>query len=74
MCFIDGISYINKLEFSVDPRGVDILAMLSAEGERVLFCKNVKARGTVENWLQQVEQAMKHAVKHHMRIALKEYH
>jgi Dynein heavy chain, N-terminal region 2 len=48
--------------------------MQSVEGERVPFSKNVKARGNVENWLQLVEQAMLRAVKHHMRLAIKEYH
>lgn len=47
--------------------------MISLEGERVPFSKSVKARGNVENWLQQVEHAMTQAVKHHMKLAIKEY-
>lgn len=64
---------INKLEFSTDQRSVDILAMSSTEGEKVPFSKIVKARGNVENWLLQVEQAMALAVKHHLRAAIVAY-
>lgn len=47
--------------------------MSSIEEEKVSFSKIVKARGNVENWLLQVEQAMILAVKHHMRAAIVEY-
>lgn len=53
-CF-DGI---RSLDFGSDPRSIDILAMCSAEGERVALPKNLKARGGVEQWLTAVEQAM----------------
>lgn len=58
-CF-DGI---RSLDFGSDPRSIDILAMCSAEGERVPLPKNLKARGGVEQWLTAVEQAMIQSLK-----------
>ncbi|OAJ44270.1 hypothetical protein BDEG_27524 [Batrachochytrium dendrobatidis JEL423] len=50
---------IKSLEFSSnDPKSIDIVAMISPEGERVPFLKTVKARGNVEAWLGNVEEAM----------------
>ncbi|KAL3154308.1 hypothetical protein ABBQ32_013793 [Trebouxia sp. C0010 RCD-2024] len=54
-CF-DGI---RRLEFGGDdPKSPDILAMVSAEGEKVPLGKSLKARGNIETWLSQVEQSM----------------
>lgn len=50
---------IKTLEFlSNDPKSIDIVAMISPEGERVPFLKTIKARGNVETWLSSVEEAM----------------
>ncbi|MEW5314024.1 MAG: hypothetical protein WDW38_005552 [Sanguina aurantia] len=53
-CF-DGI---RRLDFGDDPKGIDISAMISGEGERVSLGKNLKARGNVERWLSEVESSM----------------
>lgn len=45
----------------------DIVAMLSPEGERVILQKGLKARGNVEDWLGNVEQAMFAALKREMK-------
>uniref|UniRef100_H2YVP8 AAA+ ATPase domain-containing protein n=1 Tax=Ciona savignyi TaxID=51511 RepID=H2YVP8_CIOSA len=45
-------------------------AMISAEGETVAMPKNVRARGSVENWLSSVEGAMIDTVRKHLRMAL----
>lgn len=47
----------------------DILAMISPEGEKILFGKGLKARGSVEDWLSKVEDAMFSAVKRCMKYA-----
>lgn len=52
---LDGI---RSLDFGEDPKSIDIYAMVSSEGERILLGKNLKARGNVENWLTAVEQNM----------------
>jgi dynein heavy chain, axonemal len=50
---------IKSLEFSSnDPKNIDIVAMVSPEGERVPFLKTIKARGNVESWLGTVEEGM----------------
>lgn len=50
---------IKSLEFtSTDAKSIDIVAMISPEGERVPFLKTIKARGNVEAWLGSVEEAM----------------
>ena len=54
-CVSDGI---RSLDFGEDPKSIDIFAMVSSEGERILLGKNLKARGNVENWLTAVEQNM----------------
>ena len=53
-CF-DGI---RRLDFGDDPKSIDILAMISGEGERVSLGKSLKARGNVEKWLSDTEASM----------------
>lgn len=51
----------------------DIIAMISPEGERILFGRGLKARGPVEDWLCRVEEAMFLALKRYMKFAYKCY-
>ena len=48
---------INKLEINND--NMDILAMISSEGEKVNFIKCPRAKGQVEVWLALVQNAMR---------------
>lgn len=64
---------IKSLEFSNEPKSIDIFAMLSPEGERISFPKAVKARGNVEAWLSQVEENMFSTVKKLVKTGLADY-
>ncbi|KAG1666392.1 hypothetical protein FOA52_006501 [Chlamydomonas sp. UWO 241] len=68
-CF-DGI---RSLQFGDEPGSIDIQAMLSAEGERVAFGKNLRARGSVESWLTSVEASMRASVRALAKKGVKEY-
>eukprot|EP01135_Chromosphaera_perkinsii_P012097 Nk52_evm35s2579 gene=Nk52_evmTU35s2579 len=61
---------IQSIEFSTEPKSIDILAMLSPEGEKVNLGKNVKARGNVEVWLGSVEESMYSSVRRAIKTAL----
>jgi dynein heavy chain, axonemal len=51
---------ISGLEFGDQASGaIDIFAMISPQGEKVQLTKNLKARGPVEEWLLEVQGAMK---------------
>lgn len=47
----------------------EILKMVSPEGEKVEFNRGLKARGSVEDWLGKVEEAMFTALKRRMKYA-----
>ncbi|ORZ39411.1 dynein heavy chain and region D6 of dynein motor-domain-containing protein [Catenaria anguillulae PL171] len=64
---------IKSLEFSPEPKSIDILSMLSPEGEKVPFIKSVKARGNVEAWLSAVEDAMFSTVRRLLKQALVDF-
>ncbi|KAJ3027001.1 UNVERIFIED_CONTAM: Dynein heavy chain 6, axonemal, partial [Siphonaria sp. JEL0065] len=64
---------IKSLEFTNDPKSIDILAMVSPEGESVKFAKTIKARGNVEAWLGAVEEAMFGILRRLVKIAISEY-
>ncbi|RKP20476.1 dynein heavy chain 6, axonemal, partial [Rozella allomycis CSF55] len=64
---------IKSLEFSSEPKSIDILAMMSPEGERLAFIKTVKARGNVESWLSSVEDGMYNTVRKAIKTGLAEY-
>ena len=64
---------IKSLEFSNEPKSIDILAMISPEGERIPFAKPLKARGNVEAWLGQVEENMFATIKRAVKTGLAEY-
>ncbi|KAI9363382.1 dynein heavy chain and region D6 of dynein motor-domain-containing protein [Zopfochytrium polystomum] len=65
---------IKSLEFSsADPKSIDIVAMISPEGERVPFIKTLKARGNVEAWLGSVEEAMVTVLRRLVKLAFAEY-
>jgi dynein heavy chain len=46
---------------------LDINSMMSGEGEKVQLGKNLKARGTVEEWLTKVEERMRVALQGFMK-------
>ena len=64
---------IKKLDFGSSPTSVDISGMYSQEGERVGLGKNLKARGTVEQWLGYVEEAMVKSLRAEMKQGLLDY-
>ncbi|KAJ3101998.1 Dynein heavy chain 6, axonemal [Phlyctochytrium planicorne] len=65
---------IKCLEFSSnDPKSIDIVAMISPEGERVPFVKVIKARGNVETWLSSVEEGMVGVLRRLLKLALAEF-
>lgn len=72
---------VSKIEFGVkegDKKGEkvqtnDIISMVSPEGERVPFGRGLKARGSVEDWLGKMEDAMFAALKRCMKSAYQKY-
>ena len=65
---------IYLLDFGTEQhRGDDIFAMISAEGERVQLSRNLKARGSVEEWLELVEADMKKSLKKEMKDGYQAY-
>eukprot|EP00727_Mastigamoeba_balamuthi_P003136 m51a1_g1282 putative dynein heavy chain axonemal (4140) ;mRNA; f:131088-144324 len=68
---------IFRLEFTPEAKSVDIVAMISAEGERVMLASPtsaaLKARGAVEVWLGSVEAAMKFTLAKILKGAVAEY-
>ncbi|KAJ1344291.1 hypothetical protein BSLG_001431 [Batrachochytrium salamandrivorans] len=64
----------NSLEFSSnDPKSIDIVAMISPEGERVPFLKTIKARGNVEGWLGNIEEAMVAVLRRLIKSSIAEF-
>lgn len=51
----------------------DIVAMISPEGERVAFARALKARGNVEDWLNNVLTNMKSTLHRHLKTCLMDY-
>jgi dynein heavy chain len=65
---------IKNLEFgSKDSKSIDIVGMNSPEGEKVPFIKTIKARGNVEGWLGNVEEAMVAVLRRLIKVALSDY-
>lgn len=71
---------ISRIEFATvknrdgqDVMTTNITAMVSPEGEKIMFGIGLKARGSVEDWLSKVEAAMVIALKRCMRTAYKLY-
>lgn len=62
-----------RLEFGPDEGSIDILAMLSAENERVALGRSLFARGNVESWLKNVEERMKRTLQTCMKMGLLDY-
>ena len=52
---------------------MDILAMISAEGEKVNFAKAPRAKGQVEIWLGLVQNAMRETLQKLMKNAVNDY-
>eukprot|EP00505_MAST-04D_sp_SCG-Rhode-Island_P000545 Stramenopile-MAST_4_protein_545 len=64
----------NLVELTFKGSGIlDITQMKSAEGEIVELGKNLKARGSVEEWLTNVEERMKVSLRSFMKVAALEY-
>ncbi|OMJ88621.1 hypothetical protein SteCoe_9401 [Stentor coeruleus] len=59
---------IYELEFD-EEKSDSILAIVSAEKEKVDIAKGTKAKGNIEDWLRNLEQAMHVALKHKMAEA-----
>lgn len=64
---------IQSLEFSSEPKSIDITSMVSPEGEVVAFSKGLKARGNVESWLGQCEEAMFASIRRLIKNGMLEY-
>ncbi|KAJ3068699.1 Dynein heavy chain 6, axonemal [Podochytrium sp. JEL0797] len=64
---------IKSLGFSNDAKSIDIISMISPEGEKVPFLKTIKARGNVEAWLSSVEEGMVLVLKKLTKVALMDY-
>jgi len=64
---------LTRLEFGKETGSVDILAMLSPEGERVQLPKNLNARGNVEHWLRSVQEAMITSLRGLMKEGVADY-
>jgi dynein heavy chain len=66
---------IAKIEFGIKEKVQtnDILSMISPEGEKVSFLKGLKARGSVEDWLSKVQDAMFAALKRCMKQGMQTY-
>ncbi|KDO23904.1 hypothetical protein SPRG_20887 [Saprolegnia parasitica CBS 223.65] len=64
---------IVRLEFGEAHGSIDILAMHSAEGERVPFGRNLKARGNVEDWLAAVQANMKLTLHRTLKVCVGDY-
>ena len=65
---------IQAVEFSVGQSGgLDIVAMLSEEGERVVLNVPIKARGSITAWLGNLEQRMRQTINRHCQIAVTDY-
>lgn len=65
---------IKSLEFSAaDPKSMEILAMISPEGEKISFAKGIKTRGNVEMWLGSVEESMMASIKRCLKVSIEDY-
>ena len=66
---------VDQLEFqAADGGGMVITAMKSGEGERVEFVQPIAVKDrSVEDWLSEVETAMKRTVRHWMNDAIADY-
>ncbi|CCI43009.1 unnamed protein product [Albugo candida] len=62
-----------KVDFGENSASIDMLAMISSEGERVPLGRNLKARGNVEDWLKALEASMKSSIHKSLKKGLLEY-
>lgn len=62
---------VRRLEFGEG--GSEVVALVSAEGERTALAKPVKARGGVESWLGGVEAAMGASLRRLCQAAMHAY-
>ncbi|KAI5076359.1 hypothetical protein GOP47_0008424 [Adiantum capillus-veneris] len=61
---------ISELDFKSD---LEIIAMNSAEGEKVPFATTMQPLGNVETWLSEVEKKMKQSILQQIKLALAAY-
>ncbi|CBZ51589.1 Dynein heavy chain family protein, related [Neospora caninum Liverpool] len=61
--------FANIYELMIDEEAklAEIVGMISAEGEEVLFSKSLKPRGSVEKWLPEVEEMMVRTIRRNLR-------
>jgi dynein heavy chain len=64
---------IVTLDFGVGAEDGNIIAMNSQEGEKVELGTNLRARGSVETWLTNVENRMKFSLHEKMKAGLLDY-
>ena len=62
-----------KLEFGAGSKSNDITFMISPKGEKVPMPRNLKARGPVEDWLGDVENAMKKSLRKEIKDGVLAY-
>ncbi|KAJ7552868.1 hypothetical protein O6H91_06G073600 [Diphasiastrum complanatum] len=61
---------ISELDFKID---MEIVAINSAEGEKVPFATTMQPIGNVENWLSEVEKKMKESILNQIKLSLAAY-
>ena len=64
---------IASLQFTDVPNSIEVVGMVSGEGERVSFAKPIFTRGNTETWLLEVESMMRLTIKSLIKACLVAY-
>jgi len=64
---------IASLQFTEVPNSIEVVGMVSGEGEKVSFTKPIFTKGNTESWLLDVEGMMRTTVRHLIYRCLKDY-
>jgi dynein heavy chain len=64
---------VTRIIFTDEPNSVEVVGMVSGEGEEVAFLDHVFTTGNTENWLCEIEKEMRHTVKDNLKEALASY-
>lgn len=64
---------IRHIDFTEAKQSKEIIAMVSAENERVPFSDSVFAEGNVENWMGSIENMMRKSLRDLTKQAMKDY-